>query len=426
MLNMVNKIIVGQDFFIISFIMADSKLGVSGVIPCLVFMVLYCFHNGGLIFFAIFIRKIKGSTNKIFNILYKDNQLDYNNESDDSFDNLSNQKSFRKNLKRLVTYQLKDVKYPSTIFKTNSQNFVLWQLIIVILSIYQVISIPIAIAFDPDIFNAPTFRTIDSLSDLAFVFDIVLNFRTSYIDPISGEEILNPLIIASKYLSSIQFYIDVLSSVPLNQFFPSVPLLNFLGLLKILRIRRVNNFIMDLNIPQRQKTFLKVIFLVFIMLMYLHLASCIWYTVIQQDERWIPSMEFVFPQTPMMYDYYYSIWQRTYIYTLYTSYFLFWMTEISPKLELQFFTAICILMLSSIMNGLIVGNMAHNINDINQSTKKLQQHLDTMNGAMNQLQLPPHIMREVNEFFIQTHSYHQVQLSLKDFLQKRISKTYKI
>lgn len=35
-------------------------------------------------------------------------------------------------------------------------------------------------------------------------------------------------------------------------------------------------------------------------------------------------------------------------------------------------------------------------------------------------------MREVNEFFIQTHSYHEVQLSLKDFLQKRISKTYKI
>lgn len=328
------------------------------------------------------------NSNRIFNILYKDSSLAYNNESDDSFDNLHNQKSFRKNLKSQVTYQLMDVNYPSTIFKTNSQNFVLWQLIIVILSIYQVVSIPIAISFDPDIFDAPTFRTIDSLSDLAFVFDIVLNFRTSYIDPISGEEILSPFFIASKYLTSIQFYIDVLSSVPFNQFFPGVPLLNFLGLLKILRIRRVNNFIMDLNINLKQKTFLKVVFLVFIMLMYLHLASCIWYTVVQQEERWIPNMEFVFPESPMMYGYYFSNWGRTYIYTLYTSYFLFWMTEISAKNESQFLTAICILVLSSIMNGLIVGNMAHNINEINQDTKKLQKHLDTMNGAMKQLQLP--------------------------------------
>ena len=53
--------------------------------------------------------------------------------------------------------------------------------------------------------------------DLVFILDIILNFRTTYIDLMSGEEILDPFLIAKKYLESKQFYIDVLSSVPLDE-----------------------------------------------------------------------------------------------------------------------------------------------------------------------------------------------------------------
>lgn len=68
-------------------------------------------------------------------------------------------------------------------------------------------------------FNSHFFKSLDSLIDLVFIVDIILNFRTSYIDPISGEEVLEPVMVASKYLSELRFYIDVLSTVPLDDFF---------------------------------------------------------------------------------------------------------------------------------------------------------------------------------------------------------------
>lgn len=66
--------------------------------------------------------------------------------------------------------------------------------------------------------------------DLFFVVDIIITFRTTYIDPISGEEVMDAKMIAKKYLRSFQFYIDVISTIPLDQISTS---LGVLGLLKI-------------------------------------------------------------------------------------------------------------------------------------------------------------------------------------------------
>ena len=62
-------------------------------------------------------------------------------------------------------------------------------------------------------------KTVDSLINLVFIMDIVLNFRTSFIDPHNGEEILDPYAISIKYLTEIRFYIDVLSTIPLADLF---------------------------------------------------------------------------------------------------------------------------------------------------------------------------------------------------------------
>jgi len=54
---------------------------------------------------------------------------------------------------------------------------------IIVLAIYQAITIPISISFNPDEFNSPWVKTLDSLIDIVFIIDIILNFRTTYIDP---------------------------------------------------------------------------------------------------------------------------------------------------------------------------------------------------------------------------------------------------
>ena len=55
--------------------------------------------------------------------------------------------------------------------------------------------------------------------DLVFLTDIILNFRTSFLDDASGEEVMDPKLIMMSYLFSLRFVIDVLSTVPLSDFF---------------------------------------------------------------------------------------------------------------------------------------------------------------------------------------------------------------
>ena len=134
----------------------------------------------------------------------------------------------------------------------------------------------------------------DSLIDLVFIVDIILNFRTSYIDPNSGEEVLDPILVATKYLTELRFYIDVLSTVPLDDFFGGGYLvLQFLGILKIQRLARISKVIMNLNTSLQTKAAFKVVYLVFMMFMFIHVMGCAWYFMVENEEIWIPNMDFL-------------------------------------------------------------------------------------------------------------------------------------
>lgn len=60
-------------------------------------------------------------------------------------------------------------------------------------AVYQALTIPIQISFDPDVFNNTIMKFIASMLDLIFLVDIILNFRTSYIDIVDGEEVLDSM-----------------------------------------------------------------------------------------------------------------------------------------------------------------------------------------------------------------------------------------
>lgn len=49
-----------------------------------------------------------------------------------------------------------------------------------------------------------------------FIFDIILNFRTTYIDTYSGKEIFERNRIAWNYIVSPKFTLDIVSSMPLD------------------------------------------------------------------------------------------------------------------------------------------------------------------------------------------------------------------
>ena len=71
-----------------------------------------------------------------------------------------------------------------------------WDLCIIVLAIFNSITIPIQLSFKPPFLDSVMIRYINNMIDLCFILDIVLTFRTTYFNPITGDEINEPKMIA--------------------------------------------------------------------------------------------------------------------------------------------------------------------------------------------------------------------------------------
>lgn len=91
---------------------------------------------------------------------------------------------------------------------------VLWDFFIIIIAIYNCFSIPLQISFDPPIFETIPFIVLDNFADVFFVLDIVIAFRTTYINLETGDEVLSSRLTAQAYFNS-NFAIDFFSTVPI-------------------------------------------------------------------------------------------------------------------------------------------------------------------------------------------------------------------
>lgn len=91
-----------------------------------------------------------------------------------------------------------------------------------------------------------TVSAIDACVDLCFLVDIIITFRTTFLDKNQSFEVKDPHIIGLRYLKG-SFTLDLISSVPFTSFITSedggieTSLLEALGLLKLLRLQRLQS-----------------------------------------------------------------------------------------------------------------------------------------------------------------------------------------
>jgi hypothetical protein len=169
-----------------------------------------------------------------------------------------------------------------------------WEFYIMIIACWNVFWLPIGIAFPVQV---DSIDWLNGIIDICFLTDIIVVFRTSVIG-YHGEEVLDKRIIAHKYFRG-SFFLDFFSSVPFDTmakpFLPSDAAENlaFFGILKMLRVFRLNKIIMYLNVRKNIKDSIRFMKVIFLLLMYLHFTGCIWYFIINRDKQWIPPSEFV-------------------------------------------------------------------------------------------------------------------------------------
>ena len=81
-------------------------------------------------------------------------------------------------------------------------------------AIFNCFTIPIKVAYQPQIMNRITFFFVNLVIDLIFALDMIITFRTCYVDEF-GREIDKPILIAKNYLFG-EFWIDLFATLPLD------------------------------------------------------------------------------------------------------------------------------------------------------------------------------------------------------------------
>ena len=84
-----------------------------------------------------------------------------------------------------------------------------------ICAVWNCITIPVNVAFPENFFTHTGFTVFDWCVDIIFLLDILVNFRTSYLNTKTGDEITNWWQIASNYLKT-RFIIDLLATIPFD------------------------------------------------------------------------------------------------------------------------------------------------------------------------------------------------------------------
>jgi len=92
----------------------------------------------------------------------------------------------------------------------------IWDGMIFLLTIYTSIFVPYNVAFKSKSMDDVPLLVIDSVVDVVFFLDIVLNFHTTFVSA-TGEVISDPKLIRWNYLKS-WFIIDLLSCLPYDIF----------------------------------------------------------------------------------------------------------------------------------------------------------------------------------------------------------------
>lgn len=167
------------------------------------------------------------------------------------------------------------------------------------------------------------------------------------------------------------------------------PTLQLFSLLKLVRVTRLSRIIARLNVPADIKNYMKLFQLIFMIVLYMHCQGCAWYFIVIQSGAWIPALDGPDPNADFYSDD--TSFYRKYLTSFYSSILLLTSNDLGPVGRFQTIIVVSGILMGSIANANIFGNMALLISEMNKKEENFQMIIDTSNTAMKNLDLPPSI-----------------------------------
>eukprot|EP00347_Sterkiella_histriomuscorum_P004240 403361210 len=298
---------------------------------------------------------------------YKDLEIKYKSEDLRRQDDLSHKKKF---------------KY---IVKFNSKLKILWDIFMILCAVFNSYMIPFCVAFDPTFSNTSLYDYANDTVNYLFILDIILSFRTSRLNLITGEEILNPRLIAQQYVKTADFWFDLISAPPYDKM-GSSDAISFFNMLKTIRIMRIGIIIEKLNIKKGYKIVLKLLNIIFLQLITIHIQACLFYYVCTLNKTWLPPSEWELIDATHFYeseDYNYKYWV-----TIYYSVLIYSVNDIGATAVIERAFVGYMGIFFSIINANIFGLISLLTRDLQRQQFQFHQEIQDAVAAMISFNIP--------------------------------------
>ncbi|KAH3853303.1 potassium voltage-gated channel subfamily H member 1-like [Dreissena polymorpha] len=184
------------------------------------------------------------------------------------------------NAELLPQYRLEAPKTPPHIILHYCLFKTIWDWLILVLTFYTAVTVPYNSAFRGKNLDQVPMLVVDSIVDVVFFVDIVLNFHTTFVGA-SGEVISDAKIIRMNYLKS-WFVIDLLSCLPYDVFnaFQDVDegISTLFSALKVVRLLRLGRVVRKLD-HYLEYGAAMLIMLILCFVLFAHWFACAWYSI---------------------------------------------------------------------------------------------------------------------------------------------------
>ncbi|NXN60599.1 KCNH1 protein, partial [Rynchops niger] len=320
------------------------------------------------------------------------------------------------------------------VFKTT------WDWIILILTFYTAILVPYNVSFKTKQNNV-AWLVVDSIVDVIFLVDIVLNFHTTFVGP-AGEVISDPKLIRMNYLKT-WFVIDLLSCLPydvINAFenvdevsmlVPLPPINYYLMVggsslfssLKVVRLLRLGRVARKLDHYIEYGAAVLVL-LVCVFGLAAHWLACIWYSigdyeVIDEDTNTIRTESWLYQLgmsigTPYRFNTSgFGKWEggpskdSVYISSLYftmTSLTSVGFGNIAPTTDGEKIFAVAMMMIGSLLYATIFGNVTTIFQQMYANTNRYHEMLNSVRDFLKLYQVPKGLSERVMDYIVSTWS----------------------
>uniref|UniRef100_A0A4W5M431 Potassium voltage-gated channel, subfamily H (eag-related), member 1b n=1 Tax=Hucho hucho TaxID=62062 RepID=A0A4W5M431_9TELE len=317
-----------------------------------------------------------------------------------------------------------------------------WDWVILILTFYTAIMVPYNVSFKTKQNNV-TWLVVDSIVDVIFLVDIVLNFHTTFVGP-AGEVISDPKLIRMNYVKT-WFVIDLLSCLPydvINAFENvdevsglfanlTIPLLfsthqgisSLFSSLKVVRLLRLGRVARKLDHYIEYGAAVLVL-LVCVFGLAAHWLACIWYSigdyeVIDENTNSVrmDSWLYILSEsvgTPYRFNASGSgRWEggpskdSVYITSLYftmTSLTSIGFGNIAPTTDGEKLFAVAMMMIGSLLYATIFGNVTTIFQQMYANTNRYHEMLNSVRDFLKLYQVPKGLSERVMDYIVSTWS----------------------